>query len=201
MYALYVTHPEVTIDPATPVPLWSLSSVGEARARAFAQHPLAKAVRRVVASNERKAIELGQAIAVFARAPLTTEHEFAENDRSATGFVPPERFEQLADAFFARPDELVEGWEPARAAQARIAGAFEAAIALHDVTKPIAFAGHGGVGTLLKCYLAGREISRAEDQGRIANPKGGNVLVIRLSDMSVHGDWTPMEELAETLPF
>jgi broad specificity phosphatase PhoE len=201
MYALYVTHPEVSIDPAVPVPQWSLSPEGEARARAFARHPLVKGVRNIVSSTERKAIELGQAMAVSARAPMVAEPDFDENDRSATGFVPPERFEQLADAFFAHPDESVEGWEPARQAQARIAGAVEAAIALHDISRPIAFAGHGGVGTLLKCYLAGRDISRAEDQGRLGNPKGGNVLVIRLSDLSLQGDWVPMEELAETLPF
>jgi len=201
MYALYVTHPEVIIDPAVPVPLWSLSPEGEARARAFAQHPLVKRARRVVSSNERKAIELAQAMAVAARAPLTAEHEFAENDRSATGFVPSEHFEQLADAFFAHPDESVEGWEPASAAQARIAGAFEAAIALHDITQPIAFAGHGGVGTLLKCYLDDRPIARAEDQSRLGNPGGGNVLIIRLSDLSLQSDWLPMEALPETLPF
>ncbi len=201
MYALYVTHPEVTVDPAVPVRLWSLSAEGESRARAFAQHPLVKRARRVVSSTERKAIELAQAMAVSARAPLTAEPEFADTDRSATGYVPLEHFEQLVDAFFARPDESVEGWEPAAVAQGRIAGAFEAAIALHDASQPIAFAGHRGVGTLLKCYLTGRDIARAEDQSRLGNPNGGNVLLIRLSDLSVQGDWVPMEELAETLPF
>jgi broad specificity phosphatase PhoE len=201
MYALYVTHPQVVMDPNVPVPMWSLSPEGEERARRFARHPLVRGVRTIVSSTERKAIELAQALAVGARAPFTTEHEFGENDRSSTGYVPAERFEQLADAFFARPDESVEGWEPARDAQARIAGAFEAAIALHDVTRPIAFAGHGAVGTLLKCYLTGREIARREDQRVAGNPKGGNVLVIRLSDQRLFGDWTPMEDLPAALPF
>jgi broad specificity phosphatase PhoE len=158
-------------------------------------------VRTIVSSTERKAIELAQAMAVGARAPFTAEPEFGENDRSSTGYVPAERFEQLADAFFARPDESVEGWEPARDAQARIAGAFEAAIALHDVTRPIAFAGHGAVGTLLKCYLADRKIARSEDQRVVGNSKGGNVLVIRLSNLQLFGDWTAMEDLPEALPF
>jgi len=201
MYALYVTHPQVVMDPDVPMPMWSLSPEGEERARRFAQHPLVKGVRNIISSTERKAIELAQAMAVGARAPFTTGHEFGENDRSSTGYVPADRFEQLADAFFAQPDESVEGWESARGAQARIAGAFEATIALHDPERPVAFAGHGAVGTLLKCYLTGREIARSEDQRVIGNPKGGNVLVIRLSDLELFGDWTPMEELAETLPF
>jgi broad specificity phosphatase PhoE len=201
MYALYVTHPQVVMDPAVPVPMWGLSPEGEERARRFAQHPLVKGVRNIVASTERKAIELAQAMAVGARAPFTAEHEFGENDRSATGYVSAERFEQLADAFFAHPDESVEGWEPARDAQARIAGAFDAAIAMHDIERPIAFAGHGAVGTLLKCYLDNREITRSEDQRRIGNPGGGNVLLIRLSDRRLFGDWTAMEDLPEQLPF
>jgi broad specificity phosphatase PhoE len=195
VYALYVTHPQVRIDPAVPVPRWGLSDQGRARAEAFASHPLVQAVRRVVASRETKAIELAQILAAAGRVPFTTEEEFGENDRSATGFVPSDKFEQLADAFFAHPDESIEGWEPARQAQARIVGAFEAALAFHDATRPLAFAGHGAVGTLLKCAIDRRAISRDEDQRRIGNPGGGNVLVIRLADRALLTDWVPMEEL------
>lgn len=100
MYALYVTHPQVVIDPAVPVPMWSLSPDGEERARRFARHSLVKDVRNIVSSTERKAIELAQAMAVGARAPFTAEHVFGENDRSSTGYVPGARFEQLADALY-----------------------------------------------------------------------------------------------------
>lgn len=199
MYALYVTHPQVRMDPAVPVPRWGLSDIGRARAEAFARHKLVVPVRRVVASTETKTIELAQILAVGARVPFTSEEAFDENDRSSTGYVPAERFEQLAEAFFARPDELVEGWEPARAAQARIVAAFEEALVHHDPRRPIAFAGHGAVGTLLKCALDGRAIARSEDQRRIGDPGGGNVLVIRLGDRKLLGDWTPMEQLPETI--
>jgi broad specificity phosphatase PhoE len=156
-------------------------------------------VRRIVASDETKAIELAQALSAATGAPFTTDAEFGENDRSSTGFVPAERFERLADAFFARPTASVEGWEPAAAAQARIVGAFEAALQLHGTTSPIAFAGHGAVGTLLKCAIDGRVISRDEDQRRIGDPGGGNVLVIRLKDRALLGDWVAMEELPATI--
>ena len=36
-----------------------------------------------------------------------------ENDRSATGFVPAEEFEALADTFFADPHTSIRGWERA----------------------------------------------------------------------------------------
>ena len=199
MYALYVTHPEVTIDPAVPVPRWGLSDTGRARAERFAAHALVKGARQIVASSEAKAIELAQILGVAARIPFIAEADFDENDRSSTGYVPAERFEVLADAFFARPTESIEGWEPAASAQARIVGAFEAALLEHDLKRPIVFAGHGGVGTLLKCALDGRVISRDEDQRRLGHPGGGNVLVIRLADRALLADWTPMEALAESI--
>ena len=187
------------MDAAVPVPRWGLSDVGRARAEAFARHPLVTAARRIVASTETKAIELAQILAVAIRAPFTTDAEFDENDRSATGYVSAERFEQLANAFFAHPDQSVEGWEPAAMAQARIVGAFETALEHHNPERPIIFAGHGAVGTLLKCALDQRVISRDEDQRRIGHPGGGNVLVIRISDRALLGDWTPMEALPATI--
>ena len=190
-----MTHPQVRIDPTVPVPRWGLSDEGRARAEAFARHPLVTAARRVVASTETKAIELAQILAVAIRVPFTTDAEFDENDRSATGYVPAERFEQLADAFFAHPDQSVEGWESAAMVQARIVGAFETALEHHNPDRPILFAGHGAVGTLLKCALDQRVIARDEDQRRIGHPGGGNVLVIRLSDRALLSDWPPMEEL------
>ena len=199
MYALYVTHPQVRMDPAVPVPRWGLSDIGRVRAEAFARHPLVTPVQRIVASSETKAIELAQILAVAARVPFTAEEAFGENDRSSTGYVSAERFEQLADAFFARPEESIEGWEPARAAQARIVEAFEGALLFHDTARPIVFAGHGAVGTLLKCALDRRPISRAEDQRRIGDPGGGNVLMIRLADRKLIGDWMPMEQVPETI--
>jgi len=199
VYALYVTHPQVRTDPNVPVPRWGLSEEGRARAEAFAGHPLVTAARRVVASTETKAIELAQILAAAIRAPFTTEAEFDENDRSSTGYVPAERFEQLAIAFFARPDESVDGWEPAAMAQARVVHAFETALVHHRPERPIIMAGHGAVGTLLKCALDGRRISRDEDQRRIGNPGGGNVLVIRLRDRALLSDWVAMEELPETI--
>lgn len=199
MYALYVTHPEVVIDPAVATPRWGLSAVGRSRAERFANHPLMKGVTRIVSSTETKALELAAILATGCGAPVDSGDKFDENDRSSTGFVPAERFEQLADALFAHPDDSVEGWETARDAQRRVAGAFDEVLASHDPRKPIAFAGHGAVGTLLKCQLGGLAIDRSEDQRRIGNPGGGNVFAVRLSDRKLLTDWIPMEDLPATI--
>lgn len=199
-YALYVTHPQVVQDPDVPVPRWGLSPKGRERAEHFANHRMARVSRRIVSSKETKALELASALATISGASVESGENFGENDRSSTGFVPAERFEQLADAFFAEPEVSTEGWERAIDAQARIVGAFAASLAGHDPAMPVIFTGHGAVGTLLKCHLGGLGIARSEDQRRIGNPGGGNVFVVRLSDRKLLSDWMAMETLPEDFP-
>ncbi len=194
-YALYVTHPQVVQDPAVPVPRWGLSPKGRERAERFANHKMARAARRIISSNETKALELAQAISRVSGLPVESGENLGENDRSSTGFVPPDRFEELADAFFAMPEVSTEGWERAVDAQARVVGAVEAALAGHDPDVPVLFTGHGAVGTLLKCHLGGLAIARSEDQRRIGDPGGGNVFVVRLRDRALLSDWMAMETL------
>jgi broad specificity phosphatase PhoE len=199
MYALYVTHPEVVIDASVATPRWGLSSLGRSRAERFANHPLVQPLTRLVSSTETKALDLAAILATGCGAPVDSGDKFNENDRRSTGFVPSARFEQLADALFAHPDESAEGWETARDAQRRVVGAFSEVLAGHDPSRPIGFTGHGAVGTLLKCHLGGSTIARSEDQRRIGNPGGGNVFVVRLSDRKLLTDWIAMEDLPATI--
>jgi broad specificity phosphatase PhoE len=82
--------------------------------------------------------------------------ELGENDRSATGFLPPEEFERVADQFFANPETSIRGWERAIDAQTRIVRAVERI----ESKGPTAIVSHGAVGTLLYCHLAGKPIDR-----------------------------------------
>jgi broad specificity phosphatase PhoE len=196
-YALYVTHPQVVQDPAVPVPRWGLSPKGRERAERFANHKMARAAGRIISSSETKALELAAALATVSGVRVESGENFGENDRSSTGFVPPERFEQLADSFFAAPEVSTEGWERAVDAQARVVEAFEAALLGHDPAVPVVFCGHGAVGTLLKCHLGGRGIARSEDQSRHGDRGGGNVFVVRLRDRKLLSEWMAMETLPE----
>jgi len=54
---IFLTHPEVAIDPAVPVPRWHLAPPGIARARRFAASGAIDRVAAVWASTECKAIE------------------------------------------------------------------------------------------------------------------------------------------------
>jgi len=51
---LFITHPEVVIDPAIPVPDWPLSGVGRARMDALAEALSVRRIAAVYCSDERK---------------------------------------------------------------------------------------------------------------------------------------------------
>src|SRR5262245_45577051 len=94
----YLTHPEVQIDPAVPVPSWRLSAVGRVRVRALIQAGWLRGTTQVVSSPEPKAVETAQPIADALRVALEIRADMHENDRSATGFLPPTEFESMASA-------------------------------------------------------------------------------------------------------
>ncbi|WP_018235126.1 histidine phosphatase family protein [Ensifer sp. BR816] len=189
MFGVYLTHPQVKIDPAVAVPQWGLSDLGRERLRVTAEQPWVRLLGRIISSAERKALEAAAILAEAAGVPIETDEETGENDRSSTGFLPPEDFERAADRFFARPEESHAGWERAIDAQARISRAVFSILDRHDPAIPIAFVGHGGVGTLLKCRMTGKPIARSADQ----LPGGGNLFAFRLADRAITCDWTPME--------
>jgi len=188
-FGLYITHPQVLIDPAVSVPQWSLSDIGRARAEMAARSPWVKQLSRIISSGERKAIETAEILAGAAGISIEIVADMHENDRSSTGFLPPLAFEEAADWFFAHPTESFEGWERAVDAQERILSAVATALKDHDPSAPIAFFGHGGVGTLLKCHMLDLPISRSQDQPG----GGGHLFCFSLADRSVSCDWTPME--------
>lgn len=154
----YIGHPEVVIDPAVPVPRWHLSDAGLHRMRGFAG--MLPRPGAVWASTECKAIEAAGVLAARHGLPVRVHPGLDENDRSATGYLPPDRFQAAADAFFAHPSASFQGWERAVDAQARTAAAWAEVLAEDG---DIAVVGHGGTGTLLMCHLAGLPISRTHD--------------------------------------
>lgn len=187
----YVTHPQVQIDPAVPVPLWGLSRVGRERAILAAGQRWGHGIKRIVSSAETKAIETAEIFA--ARLGLTADirERMHENDRSATGFLPPPEFEAVADAFFASPNDSIRGWETASAAQDRIISEVGAVLAEGTETGDILFVGHGAVGTLLMTHLLGLPISRTLDQPG----GGGNVFAFDRATRAVMHRWRHFEDM------
>jgi len=185
---LYLSHPQVKIDPAVAVPDWGLSDLGRQRSEAMARQPWLRGFRRIVASSERKAIETAQILAAGLGLAADIRPSLHENDRSATGYLPPPEFEATADLFFKHPEDSVRGWERAADAQARIIGAVARVLAERP-DAPTVFVGHGGVGTLLQCFCARRPISRVHDQPA----GGGNHFAFDFARGVVLYGWRPME--------
>ncbi|WP_353037574.1 histidine phosphatase family protein [Mesorhizobium sp. M1076] len=125
-------------------------------------------------------METAQILGEYLGVPLEIRERMHENDRSATGFLPPSEFESVADEFFAKPEVRVRGWEPAIDAQARIRSEVDAVLA-RNTSADMAFVGHGGVGTLLPLSFAGLPISRVADQ-----PAGGGIFSFDLASLRVH---------------
>ena len=196
MRALYVTHPQVNMDANVPVPLWGLSPLGRQRALAFAARGVVPPGAMIFSSRESKAMELAEILAASVGALVLSDHLMGENDRSATGFLPPDLFEAMADRFFAHPHSSVEGWERAIDAQQRIVDTVATAMASVPEDVPAVFCGHGAVGTLLKCHVGRRPIARSEDQSRHGGRGGGNCFSFDLAAMRLGCEWTAMEDFA-----
>jgi len=190
MMLRYLTHPQVRIDPSVPVPQWSLSEVGSARVAAFARRRVLPGTTMIVTSAETKAVETAAPIASELGLETAVRPDMHEKDSSATGFLPPPEFETVADLFFAHPEKSIGGGERAVDAQARIVRETEATLAGHR-GGDIVFVGHGGVGTLLLCHLAGFPISRVHDQPA----GGGNLFAHDLSTGKLLHGWVAMERV------
>lgn len=187
---IFITHPEVVIDPAVPVPHWPLSERGRARMAAFLSHPVIADIRAVACSDERKARDGAEILARHADVPILVDEELGENDRSATGYIAPPEFWEVVEAFFARPEESVRGWERAADAQARIVRAVTRS-ARQAPEGDIAIVSHGGVGTLLLAHLKG-----ARDARPFAQPHGGGgcYFVIDRERMTLLEGWRIIDE-------
>ncbi|WP_294641351.1 histidine phosphatase family protein [uncultured Aureimonas sp.] len=183
---LVISHPEVIVDPGRPVERWCLSPTGVDRMRTFAQSPMAANVGSIWSSTETKAIEAAGILAGALGVGIRVSHDLGENDRSATGFLPPDEFESVADRFFASPTQSVRGWERAVDAQARMRKAV-ARIADNHREGDLAIVAHGAVGTLLFCALSGKPINRSFDQ-----PFQGHVWTAALPSLQPITGWTPI---------
>ncbi|HVJ22907.1 MAG TPA: histidine phosphatase family protein [Burkholderiales bacterium] len=182
----FITHPNVVVSRDVPVPRWPLSELGKQRMRAGLRQPWVRDIGAIYCSAEQKAIDGAEILAAHLSLPFTQIEELGENDRSATGFLPPDEFERVADQFFARPYESVRGWERALDAQARVVRAVER---IQD-EGTIAIVSHGAIGTLLYCHLAGEPIARRWDQPPNG---GGNFYSFTLAPRAVHSWWRAID--------
>lgn len=183
---LFITHAEVVIDPAIPVPQWTLSVTGRSRHQAFNRYGPVACIRTIYCSEEQKAIDAAAILSDATGARPLRVRDLHENDRSATGYLPNTAFEAMADRFFAEPHNSVCGWERAVDARARIVRCVTGLVAADTSGGDIAIVAHGGVGALLLGHLLRAPITRRLDQpGR----GGGNWFAFDARSHAVIHGW------------
>lgn len=188
---LYLSHPEVKIDPQILVPDWEISDQGRRRLRAAVARGWPGHGGRIISSPEVKAQQTAEFLANAFGLALHIHPDMGEVDRSATGYLPQDQHEALAAALFAQPEAGPQGWESASAATARITKAFQEVLA--EVSDSMIFVGHGAVGSFLWCALTRTPISRTQDQKR-----GGSFWAGRMGPTGFTPDhaWRALETAA-----
>lgn len=186
----FVTHPNVVIDRAIPVPRWPLSARGRERMRAGLDLPWVRDVGAVYCRTEQKAIDGAAILAAHVGVVHHVHDALNENDRSSTGFLPPREFERMADAFFANLTTSVRDSERAVDAQQRIVSAVQAIDRGEAAAGTIAIVSHGAVGTLLQCWLGGDAITRRWDQPQNG---GGNWFAFTLEPPGLLSRWQAID--------
>lgn len=187
---VFITHPDVLIDPKVPVPDWPLNPRGRARMEAACCQPWAATIGAIWCSTERKAIDAAEILATSRGLPFSTLCDLGENDRSSTGFLPRAEFEGVADLFFAHPEQSIRGWERAVDAQRRIRAAFDTVQAATPPALDVAVIAHGAVGALLMCALEGVPISRTHDQ---PPGSGGYFFAVDRATRLLRHGWQPID--------
>lgn len=188
---IFLTHPEVVIDPLQPIPEWPLSAIGRARAEAFADLLADRNVTAIYASGERKAMDGAQIAADRLGLPVKSDHDLGENDRSATGYIAPPEFWEVVALFFGNPHDSIRGWERAIDAQERIVKAIERVAQAETGGGDVLVVSHGAVGCLLTAHLQGVPIGK---ETRPSHPGGGCFLVVDTNPLSLRQDWRAIED-------
>lgn len=188
---IFITHPEVVIDPDQPITEWPLNPIGRARMDRFVDLLADRTVTAVYASTERKATDGAAIVAERLGLSYRTQEDLGENDRSSTGFIAPPEFWEVVREFFVRPHESIRGWERAIDAQTRIVNAVSRILREDGTSGDMVVVSHGAVGCLLTAHLQKVEIGQ---ESRPQHPGGGCFIVIDRDTFTLTQDWHAIED-------
>lgn len=188
---LYITHPEVVIDPYTPVPEWGLSTVGLERLRSALNGWSLPNISAIHSSPERKALDTSQEFRDRFGCNINVLESLAELDRSSTGYLPQKEHDTISSQAFKNPSKSIRGWERVSMLQSRTVDCFNQIAATLDNGKIALISGHGGAGLTLYAHLKRERTFRKE----LAARRMGSIFAVRVADNSIVFPWTPLEEL------
>lgn len=187
----FLTHPDVIIDPAVPVPRWPLSERGRTRMTHLLTEAWPGDLSAIYCSTEQKALDGAQILAAHLDIGYQAVAELGEIDRSATGYLPHDEHAATARRLFLEPNIRVRGWESAVAAQARIVAAVTRITEQERSTGHTLIVSHGAVATLLLCHLKQVPISLDEAP---PHPNGGCYFAFDASSNKLIHDWACIKD-------
>lgn len=153
---LLIRHSAPEIAPGAPAREWRLSEEGRRRCGPLAERAAAFAPRAIVSSVEPKAAETARLVGERLGIPIETAPGLHEHERDNVGYLGRASFAAAIADFFARPDALVLGREPAARALARFSAAVDGVLTAHP-TGNLAIVAHGTVLTLFVAHHTGVE--------------------------------------------
>ncbi len=184
--AYYLTHTQIRVDPAIPVRDWHLSDEGRARVLRVVNAPWMSRVTRAIASSEHRVVETARIFAERRGLPTEFHPEIDDSARPLHEFLSVMELDRTLDAFFAEPQASARpGWETAAEAQRRVAAGIGALLDAKTDKGDLLVIGHGRIGTLLLCHLAGFPIARTHLQPM----PGGNLFAFDCETRKVLFGW------------
>ena len=132
---------------------WHLSAAGQIKAERLAERLIPFHPDLLISSTEPKAIETAQILGKRLQLPVRIVENLHEHDRSKTGFLSRDKFEQAVLDFFEQPDQLVFGSETAEQTYKRFSTVVFSL--LEECRENIVIVSHGTVMSLFISHLLG----------------------------------------------
>lgn len=153
-YLILVKHSLPQIADDRPAHTWNLSAEGQLRSHRLAEQLESFEPEIIVSSNEPKAKETAEILAIHFQLDMQIISDLHEHDRSNVPYLTDNAFQASIREFFQRPDELVLGNETANQAHARFYRTVHSVLKDHQ-NKTVLTVSHGTVISLFVSRLTG----------------------------------------------
>jgi len=180
---LYITHPAVKIDKNVFPHQWILSEEGRKSIQNIFKIKNINTAKYIYTSEEPKAIEVASSLSGKFSVPYETMKDLGEADRTKTPFLPQDVYMKNIKKAYESPDKSICYWETHNSVIKRNIQCLKV-IKKKWKEGLVIIVGHGGAGTLMKCYIRSKEPDFAEDPKQT-----GCYFVADLDKMEVIQDW------------
>jgi broad specificity phosphatase PhoE len=151
---ILVKHSLPEVNENIPAREWKLSAEGKARCKRLAECLANYQPDHIISSVEPKARESAELVAQELGLSASVFEGLHEHDRSNTGYLSKEQFQESVRDFFAQPRELVFGNETADGAYQRFQTAIDSILSQFP-NQTVVVVAHGTVISLYVSHLTG----------------------------------------------